>query len=254
MIRTLVCAASELARAGLVAVVRADTRLALAGEATPAGLAARVRALDPDVVLEERAPAAAAIGTPSVALVDDPAAAWTHARDARSERGAHAILGRDASPSEIVGAIVAVAAGLVAAQPHVLESLFDHPSRGSVRNGTRGDDGRADRDDVATHGERLTVREIDVLGELARGSRTRRSRHACAFPSIRSNFTSRRSLRSSPWRAAPKPSRKASVWDSSCSNVRGEAVLARAQMSADLLKPRGRSIRRPLRKDNCCRI
>ncbi len=188
MIRTLVCAASELARAGLVAVVRADTRLALAGEATPAGLAARVRALDPDVVLEERAPAAAAIGTPSVALVDDPAAAWTHARDARSERGAHAILGRDASPSEIVGAIVAVAAGLVAAQPHVLESLFDHPSRGSVRNGTRGDDGRADRDDVATHGERLTVREIDVLGELARGvpnktiaARLRISEHTVKF-------------------------------------------------------------------------
>jgi len=188
MIRTLVCAASELARAGLVAVVRADTRLAPAGEATPAGLAARVRALDPDVVLEERAPAAAAIGTPSVALVDDPAAAWTHARDARSERGAHAILGRDASPSEIVGAIVAVAAGLVAAQPHVLESLFDHPSRGSVRNGTRGDDGRADRDDVATHGERLTVREIDVLGELARGvpnktiaARLRISEHTVKF-------------------------------------------------------------------------
>ncbi len=188
MIRTLVCAASELARAGLVAVVRADTRLALAGEATPAGLAARVRALDPDVVLEERAPAAAAIGTPSVALVDDPAAAWTQARDARSERGAHAILGRDASPSEIVGAIVAVAAGLVAAQPHVLESLFDHPSRGSVRNGTRGDDGRADRDDVATHGERLTVREIDVLGELARGvpnktiaARLRISEHTVKF-------------------------------------------------------------------------
>lgn len=188
MIRTLVCAASELARAGLVAVVRADTRLALAGEATPAGLAARVRALDPDVVLEERAPAAAAIGTPSVALVDDPAAAWTHARDARSERGAHAILGRDASPSEIVGAIVAVAAGLVAAQPHVLESLFDHPSRGSVRNGTRGEDGRADRDDVATQGERLTVREIDVLGELARGvpnktiaARLRISEHTVKF-------------------------------------------------------------------------
>lgn len=163
MIRTLVCATSDLARAGLAAIVRGDARLGLAGETTPQALVARVRALDPDVVLEEREPADAMLATPSVALVDDPAAAWTRAREARDRRGAHAILARDASPAEIVGAIVAVASGLVAVQPHVLV-LTDGPASERIDGLDTGDRGTA-----TARGERLTTREIDVLGELARG-------------------------------------------------------------------------------------
>lgn len=176
MIRTLVCATSELARAGLVAVVRGDARLDVAGESTPDTLAARVRALDPDVVLEERERATERLATPSVALVDDPATVWANERDVRGALGAHAILGRDASPEEIVGAIVAVAAGLVAIQPVTLDNA--HARRSSdVTDATRD-----------SYRERLTPREIDVLGELARGvpnkliaARLRISEHTVKF-------------------------------------------------------------------------
>jgi len=137
VIRTLVNASSELARAGLAAIVRADTRLALVHD-------------DPDVLLEERDGPWEFGSVPAVALVDDPKEVWLQTIANGDERGAHAILGRDASSEEVVGAIVAVAAGLVAVQPRVL----------AVRSeATSGRDGA----------ERLTSREIDVLGELARG-------------------------------------------------------------------------------------
>lgn len=176
MIRTLVCATSELTRAGLVAIVRGDARLDLAGETTPEALAARVRSLDPDVVLEERDRATERLSTPSVALVDDPAIVWANERDARGEVGAHAILGRDASPGEIVGAIVAVAAGLVAVQAQTLGNAFARPRSHATEAASE-----ASR-------ERLTPREIDVLGELARGvpnkliaARLRISEHTVKF-------------------------------------------------------------------------
>lgn len=175
MIRTLVCAASEIARAGLVAIVGGDARLIVAGETTPAALAARVRALDPDVILEERDRTMVTLATPSVALVDDPAAAWASEREAHGERGAHALLTRDASPDEIVAAIVAVAAGLIAMQPRALAT---------ESGGSRGAETFAPREER----ERLTPREIDVLGELARGvpnkiiaARLRISEHTVKF-------------------------------------------------------------------------
>lgn len=151
MIRTLVTASSALARAGLAAVVRADARLEYVGDATPDDVEARIAALDPDVLLDQREGArdGAAARTPSVALVDDPREAWAQLAFAGDERGPLAILARDASPEEIAAAVVAVAAGLVAVQPRTL-------------GGTRHDGAPRER-------ERLTAREIDVLGELARG-------------------------------------------------------------------------------------
>lgn len=154
MIRTLVSASSELARAGLVAIVRGDARLVVAGETTPPMLDARVRALEPDVVLEERETGASALGTPSVALVDDPVVAWANVRDLRGEPNAIAILARDASREEIVAAIVAVSAGLIAVQKRTVGGSRVGRNAGTARLDTR---------------ERLTAREIDVLGELARG-------------------------------------------------------------------------------------
>jgi DNA-binding NarL/FixJ family response regulator len=117
VIRTLVTASSELARAGLAEIVRGDARLALVGQATPAELLASITAYGPDVVLEDRDADGSALEAPSVALVDDPRAAWLGNRFERAAQVPHAILARDASNGEVVAAIVAVAAGLVAVQP-----------------------------------------------------------------------------------------------------------------------------------------
>ncbi len=154
MIRTLVSAPSELARAGLAAIVRGDTRLALVAEASPGDVGAGVAAFSPDVLLEdaglERAPAT----VPSVVLVDDPRAAWLGDRLDRADHGPRAILARDASASEIVGAIVAVAAGLVAVQPRALDGEMDPDATARTQ---------------ASSIDRLTARERGVLAELARG-------------------------------------------------------------------------------------
>ncbi len=150
MIRTVVSASSALARAGLAAVVRGDSRLALVGEISPHELARNLTLFDPDVVLEQRDGGGDASRVPSVALVDDPREAWMGEVTGGDDRGARAVLSRDASPEEIVAAIVAVAAGLIAVQPRALA--------GAMGPGARHD------------AERLTAREIDVLGELARGA------------------------------------------------------------------------------------
>jgi len=146
-IRIVVSAASAPARAGLAGIVRGDARLELVGEASPRELGAD--RLSADVILEERDGGGERARIPTVALVDDPRDAWAHALRGDEEQGPRAILARDASPEEIVAAIVAVDAGLVAVQPRVLGARSDADVRGDA--------------------ERLTVREIDVLGELARG-------------------------------------------------------------------------------------
>jgi NarL family two-component system response regulator YdfI len=87
-------------------------------------------------------------GPPIIALVDDPRVAWTAgARRA----GIRAVLGRDAPPGQIVAAIDAVTAGLVALDPAAM-----HPApRGAEHAGgeERG----------------LTPREREVLEMMAEG-------------------------------------------------------------------------------------
>ncbi len=143
MIRTIVAAPSGLAREGLAAVVRTDARLALVRSGG-------------DVLLETRAGPMRRAGDleiPTVSLVDDPRE--TLAQLEGEERGGFALLGNDATPEEIVAAIVAVAAGLIALAPRAL-AAYD---RGS---GTRS---LANAEPI----ERLTPRERDVLEGLARG-------------------------------------------------------------------------------------
>ena len=89
---------------------------------------------------------------PAVVLVDDPRYAWSsEASRFSGERAARAILSRDASPEEIVAAVVAVAAGLVAVQPQTLA------------HATAGEQSRIRAD-------ALSPREVEVLGQLARGA------------------------------------------------------------------------------------
>ena len=148
MIRTLVCASSAPARAGLAAIVRGDGRLIVAGEASPLELERSIETYAPDVVLEQRDGGGEAAHFPTVALVDDPREAWAAEAFGADDRGAHAILARDASPEAIVAAVIAVAAGLIVTQPRALA-----PAASAGRAG----------------GDRLTAREVEVLGELARG-------------------------------------------------------------------------------------
>jgi DNA-binding NarL/FixJ family response regulator len=155
VIRTFVAAQSALARAGLADAVRSDARLTFAGESAVDELERALAAVEPDVLLEARTDPerggarrlefARPFVVPTVMLVDDPREAWPQAI---AEEGASpfALLAADASRVEIVAAIVAVAAGLVAVPP----AAFRAPSK-------------------SLGGERLTPREIDVLGELARG-------------------------------------------------------------------------------------
>ncbi len=164
MIRTLVCAASELARIGLASIVRGDVRLVVAGEAAPHDLARRVAEIDPDVVLEQCDFWRGVKRSGTVALVDDPGGAWVDGgRASADDPGAHAILSRDAPAHEIAAAIVAVAAGLVAVQPRTLAE-----ARGAAATGPAS---AASVDSTAGFNSgSLTARERDVLSELARGA------------------------------------------------------------------------------------
>jgi NarL family two-component system response regulator YdfI len=170
VIRTIVSAASVLARAGLSAALRGESRVTVVAEVAPDELLRSVAALEPDVVVtlpsdgRERRENGDALRAPTVLLVDDPRGVW-NGELASPERLPFAVLARDASSEEIVAAVVAVAAGLVAAQPNVLAGGVPEPTF-----------------------EQLTAREIEVLAELARGAsnkaiaeRLRISEHTVKF-------------------------------------------------------------------------
>jgi DNA-binding NarL/FixJ family response regulator len=160
VIRTLVCAPSEFTRANLTDALRGDRRVEVVGNAAPDELARAVAALDPDVVVEERDHANGRTATPTVALVGDPRGTWTF--EGAGERGAYAILALDATPGEIVAAVIAVAGGLIAVAPRTLAAAApsDAPRRAH---------------------ERLTAREIDVLRQLARGTANKTIAHELAI-------------------------------------------------------------------------
>lgn len=160
MIRVLVAAASGVIRAGLESLVRASPGLEFAGSEPDLGsLAAAVEREQPDVILadlesppEEMGPervATAAI----VLLVSNPARPWI-AEALRA--GVRAILPRDVAVAEIVAAIHAAAAGLVALHPADVNALL--PASRSDRSIARAED------------EALTPRELDVFTMLAEGA------------------------------------------------------------------------------------
>lgn len=164
MIRVVVVAASGMARAGLAAIVHAEPQFECVGEAPPQEAGALIASLLPDVVLEqcERGAAPERFEAPVVMLVDDPRAALTleamRGQFGRERTGVgFGMLSRDATRDEIVGALVAAAAGLVALAPRAL-SRFSALTTG---------------DALDVPAEPLTPRERDVLAQLARGATNR---------------------------------------------------------------------------------
>lgn len=166
MTRVLVAASSPVVRAGLEALLASSPALQVVGKAPgPAMLAQQVAELAPDVILLDletreddptpvlrslgEGPAAPAI----VVLGDDVREPW--AADVL-RAGARAVLPRQAAPEEIVGAVEAAAAGLIALHPAAAESIWSllpAPVRTTV----------------APAGQALTPREIEVLGMMAEG-------------------------------------------------------------------------------------
>ena len=162
MSTVLVSARGAAARARLEGVVAGARGLRLVSAAPGLSLHRRILAVRPDVVLVdlegERLESALgglhdSAGAALVALAEAPRRLLA---GGALERGlVRAVLPRDAAPGEIVAAIEAVAAGLVALHPAVLAAATVHatePARLVV--------------DAALP---LTAREIEVLSMLAEG-------------------------------------------------------------------------------------
>jgi DNA-binding NarL/FixJ family response regulator len=154
--RVLVVASSPVIRAGLESLLAQASDYWVLGAARLPNLAATESADTPDVVVlasdpeRDVRPAAElhASMPPLVMIGDDPVTDW----GARALRlGARAVLSHAAGPVELVAAIEAAAAGLIALPPELV---------GSVARASR----------AAEPGPQpLTTREIEILGLLAAG-------------------------------------------------------------------------------------
>lgn len=172
MIRTLVAAASPVVRAGLEALLARGASVSIVGVTDVASLVDEIETHEPQVVLlvvesRDGAPAAASLAAPLslapdavsrtpalVLLADAPTAAWT--ADA-VRAGARAVLATDATSEEIVAAVEAAAAGLIAIPAELALDIMGaaRPS-GAVQHS-------------ATEMTPLTRREHEILGMLAEG-------------------------------------------------------------------------------------
>jgi DNA-binding NarL/FixJ family response regulator len=175
MVRVLVAADSELARAGLEALIEHGDSLRVIGSST-AGVALpeRVSALAPEVivleppVLEDDAFALwlagvsdAAAGVPLILVVDDVLRAM--ARDLL-HAGVRGLLSYDATAEEIRAAVEAVAAGLVTLDPAAVDAML-----ASLEHAVPARALPAVTHPPVTPGQSLTPREIEVLNAVAEG-------------------------------------------------------------------------------------
>ena len=175
MVRVLVAADSEPARAGLAALVEHWGSLRVIGSST-AGVALpeRVRALAPDVIvleppiLEDDAFALwlarvsyAAAGVPLILIGGDALRAV--ARELL-HAGVRGLLSYDATAEEIRAAVEAVAAGLVALDPAAADAML-----ASLEYAVPARALRAVTHPPVTPGPSLTRREIEVLNAVAEG-------------------------------------------------------------------------------------
>jgi two-component system, NarL family, response regulator YdfI len=160
VIRLLIAAQSAIVRAGLESVGAQGDGIEVVGASDLAGLSAAIDRHQPDVVLaaveahhdeppEDLIALAARAGAPAfVVLAPDLQCGWTG--DAL-RAGIRAVLPGDLGAREIVAAVEAVAAGLVALHPQDIPALV------------------ADRPLPPTQAQPLTPREIQVLAMLAEG-------------------------------------------------------------------------------------
>ena len=146
MIRVLIAAASGVIRAGLESLLRSSANLEVVDSAPDVVLA---DVEFPQDGLPQETPGAAAV----VLLAAGPPGPWM-AEALRS--GVRAILPRDVPASELIAAIEAAAAGLIALHPADLNALL--PPR------------RAERALSMDTGEALTPRELEVFAMLAEGA------------------------------------------------------------------------------------
>lgn len=174
MIRVLVAADSELARAGLESLIGRWGIAEVVGHAgtEPQSLAHCVRELEPDVlVVDARAPgddeAAAWLarigeGAAGVAIVLVGSEPWEGAPLVALEAGVRGVVASSVTTAELRAAVEAAAAGLVALPPESLAAALGAPG------------GRAHAFHVREPGggsppPPLTPRELDVLSAVAEG-------------------------------------------------------------------------------------
>jgi DNA-binding NarL/FixJ family response regulator len=166
MIRTLVAAAFPTVRAGLAAVLRAESSIEVLGDAAGGeALLSLAASLQPDVVLVELETAAdelaAAVwqlaeqsGGIGVVLLCDASESWT--QDAL-RAGVRGILARDAAAAEIAAAVTGAGLGLVVLNAATVQAMLpsEQPSRLAVP--------------ASESAEALTPREIEVLRHVSEG-------------------------------------------------------------------------------------
>ena len=174
--RVLIVARSAVVRAGLESLIVETPGLELvgtassinhydyarlAGETEPdvalVALGADANSFDDLLVFVERAPSVA------VVALDDAGASFRWPEAMRA--GVRAILAREATAEEILAAVAAAAAGLVALEPGTVESLLNG---GAVSQHVLRPEEQI---------ESLTPREVEVLGLMAEGSGNKQIAH-----------------------------------------------------------------------------
>ncbi len=164
MIRVLIGARSEVARAGLASLLTADPMFQVVGTFSIDDALTRVEDLQPEIVLldldspsDESLSAAiqsggALVNSSVMILTEDPESLAVDVLGS----GLRAILPRYATPEEIIAAIQAAATGLVALHPEVFDSMLSR-----IRPGQQSE--------LDPSGQILTPREIEVLRMIADG-------------------------------------------------------------------------------------
>jgi NarL family two-component system response regulator YdfI len=159
--RILIGASSEVVRAGLESLLATVSTFEVVGSFSISTASAQVEELQPDIVLldldspeDESMSLPIELGiSPLVVLTDNTENSWA-VEALRS--GTRAILPREATSAEIVAAIEASLAGLVALHPDTLSVLFPTTSK-------------EQQPELDPADQILTPREIEVLRMMAEG-------------------------------------------------------------------------------------